>query len=66
MKNYRVKTLSVKDHDKFNLSDFPNFSKSGSIAGMKKKYYGKDAKLVKCGGFIYNVSSSPEIYEAAY
>jgi hypothetical protein len=61
----KVKTIPVKDKDKFNLSDFPNFSKTGSISGMKKLYYGKNALLVKCGGFIYNVSSSPEIYNNA-
>ena len=62
----RTKTIPAKDHDKYNLSDFPNFSKNGSIRGMKDMYYGKDALLVKCGSFIYNVSSSPEIYNAAY
>ena len=44
------------------LSEFPNFHKSGSIAGMKKLYYTKDALLVKCDDYIYNVSSKPEIY----
>lgn len=46
----------------YNISEFPNFSKTGSITGMKKHYYGKDALLVKCGAFIYNVTSQPEIY----
>ena len=32
-----------------NIESFPNFDKSGSILGMKKKYYGKDALLVRCG-----------------
>jgi hypothetical protein len=44
------------------LSNFPNFSKTGSISGMKKLYYGKDALLVKKGAYIYNVSSQPDIY----
>lgn len=44
------------------LSRFPNFHKSGSITGMKKMFYGKDALLVKKGEFIYNVTSSPSIY----
>jgi len=39
-----------------------NFHKSGSIAGMKRLYYGKNALLVRCGRWIYNVSSEPEIY----
>lgn len=44
------------------LSEYPNFHKSGSISGMKKMYYGKYALLVKCGDYIYNVSSNPHIY----
>lgn len=61
----RVKYISVKDKDKYNLSDFPNFSRSGSIAGMKNLYYGKDALLVRSGEWIYNVTRQPEIYHAA-
>jgi len=41
---------------------FPNFHKTGSIKGMKKQYYGTDALLVRCGSYIYNVSSNPDIY----
>jgi len=59
----RVKTLPVSQENQ--LSGFPNFHKSGSIAGMKKMYYGKDALLVKCGSYIYNVSSKPEIWDRA-
>jgi hypothetical protein len=44
------------------LSEYPNFHKSGSISGMKKLYYGKYALLVRCGEYIYNVSSNPHIY----
>jgi hypothetical protein len=44
------------------LSEFPNFSKTGSIRGMKKLYYGKDALLVRKGAYIYNVSRNPELY----
>lgn len=59
----KVKTIRVNDAP--NLSHFPNFSASGSVRGMKKLYYGKDALLVKCGGYIYNVSSQPDIYYKA-
>ena len=70
----RVKTMYVKDKNKpfltaygtVLISYFPNFHVSGSIAGMKRLYYGKDALLVKCGSFIYNVSLCPEIYEFAH
>jgi hypothetical protein len=60
-----VKTIPAADYNKYNLGDFPNFSRTGSIRGMKKLYYGEDALLVRCGNYIYNVSSKPEIYEAA-
>ncbi|MBT2621244.1 hypothetical protein [Chryseobacterium sp. ISL-6] len=57
----RVKIIK-KENAPENLCDFPNFHKSGSITGMKKLYYGKDALLVRCGDYIYNVTSEPEIY----
>lgn len=57
----KVKTIKVADKPD-NLSDFPNFHKSGSVAGMKKQYYGKDALLVQCGSYIYNVTDEPDIY----
>jgi len=45
------------------LGNFPNFHASGSIKGMKKQYYGKDALLIRSGSYIYNVD--PETYEKA-
>jgi hypothetical protein len=44
------------------LDRFPNFSVTGSIKGMRKIYYGKDALLVRKGSYIYNVTSEPDIY----
>ena len=61
----RVKKLSVEDGKIMHISDYPNFHKSGSIAGMKKQYYGENALLVKCGNYIYNVTSNPGIYYSA-
>lgn len=58
----KVKYLKVETGKRLDISDFPNFSATGSITGMKEKYYGKDALLVKCGSYIYNVSSKPIIY----
>ena len=58
----RTKTLYRRDGEKVGISRFPNFHKSGSISGMKKLYYGRNALLVRCGSYIYNVSSTPEIY----
>ena len=60
----RVKTIYVKDYNKFRLYNFPSFHVSGSIKGMKERYYGKDALLVRCGSYIYNVS--PRIYDLAH
>lgn len=61
----RVRYLSVNHPLAKGIDSFPNFHKSGSIIGMKKHYYGKDALLVKCGDYIYNVSSEPKIYNEA-
>lgn len=61
----RVKRLSIEDGQKLGISNFPNFHKSGTVRGMKRLYYGMNALLVKCGSFIYNVSSQPSIYDAA-
>lgn len=63
--SHRVKTLPVKYSDI--VENYPNFSVTGSISGMREKYYGKDALLVKCGSYIYNVTATPSIYyELAY
>lgn len=61
----RTKYLKVSEGKKIGISGFPNFSKTGSIKGMKDKFYGKDALLVRCGSYIYNVTSKPSIYESA-
>ena len=61
----RVKRLPLGEYAKYNLGDFPNFHKSGNVMGMKNLYYGLDAKLVRCGNYIYNVTSNPEIWDAA-
>lgn len=55
----RTLYISKKKSDKawLGLSNFPNFHTSGSIAGMKKQFYGKNALLVRCGSYIYNVDS---------
>lgn len=59
----RVKTLKVSEGS--GLEVFANFHKSGSIIGMKRKYYGKDALLVRCGSYIYNVTPCPSFYDKA-
>ena len=62
---YAVRTIPANEYDKYALGRFPNFHRSGNITGMKNLYYGLDAKLVRCGNYIYNVTSAPEIYDAA-
>lgn len=51
----RVRYMNKAQKAAFNLSQYPNFSATGSIAGMKQKYYGKDALLVRSGPWIYHV-----------
>ena len=60
----RVKYMNKEDKEKYNLSQYPNFSATGNIYGMKKLYYGMDALLVRSGSWIYKVPK--EIYDAAY
>lgn len=62
----RVRYLPVAEGRRAGIEAFPNFDKSGSVIGMKKKYYGEDALLVRCGSYIYNVSRRPDIYWMAY
>ena len=65
MASPRVKYLSVKKGEQIGIDKFPNFSRTGSVRGMRNLYYGKDALLVCCGNWIYNVSREPSIYEQA-
>ena len=60
----RVKYISKRESKNrmVALGNFPSFHASGSVSGMKKLYYGKNALLVRCGAYIYNVSSAPHIY----
>lgn len=60
----RVKYMNKEDKKIYNLSQYPNFSATGSIYGMKKLYYGMDALLVRSGSWIYKVPK--EIYNAAH
>jgi len=60
----KTRYLSVKKGKEIGIDQYPNFSSTGSIKGMKKLFYGKDALLVKCGSWIYHV---PErIYNLAH
>ena len=59
----RVRYMNTEQKKQYRLSEYPNFSASGSVRGMKEKYYGKDALLVRSGSYIYKVP--PEIYYCA-
>ena len=61
----KVKRLSTSDGATLNISECPNFSVTGSITGMRKKYLPKGARLVICGAYVYNVDTRPDIYEKA-
>ncbi len=59
----RTRYMKVKKAESLGISNCPNFSATGSIVGMKKLFYGKNALLVRSGSFIYNVTDKPEIYQ---
>lgn len=61
----RTKTLTTIDGAKVCIENFPNFYKSGSVAGMRALST-RDVLYVRCGNYIYDVSESPEIYELAH
>lgn len=54
----KVRIITKEEGKRVNISRFPNFHKSGSI----RQYYGVAALLVRCGSYIYNVTSEPNIY----
>jgi hypothetical protein len=58
----RTKYLSVKDNRAKLLHQFPSAGPIANIKGMKSKFWGKNALVVKCGYYIYNVSADSELY----
>ncbi|MBD5357711.1 MAG: hypothetical protein HDR88_12020 [Bacteroides sp.] len=61
----RVKRMTIAEGKRVCIDRFPNFHKTGSVRGMKKLYYGAECLLVRCGSYIYNVTSEPQIYNQA-
>ncbi len=57
----KMKKLNIEDGQRLNISRLPNFHKSGSVKGMKKLYYGKNALLVKCGD-LYIIAQQNQIF----
>lgn len=60
----RVKFMTVREGKRVGIDNYPNFSRTGSIRGMKNQFYGKNALLVRCGSYIYNVPE--KIYRRAH
>lgn len=58
----KVKYIKTQRAKEIDLSNYPSCHITASIKGMRDKYWGKDALIVKSGNYYYNVSSSPEIY----
>ena len=58
--NPPMRYLPVSEGKRLGIGRFLSFSSSGSISGMKKKFYGEDARLVKSGSYIYNVTDGGE------
>ncbi|WP_279096675.1 hypothetical protein [Bacteroides acidifaciens] len=61
----RVRRMTIEQGMRAGLSRFPHFHKTGSVRGMRKLYYDSKCLLVRCGDYIYNVSSEPYIYYQA-
>ena len=58
----RVRKMAIEQGKRIGIDRFPNFHKTGSVRGMKRLYYGKNCLLVRCGNYVYNVTSEPRIY----
>lgn len=60
----RIKYLKREMGKEVNISNFPNFHRTGYVPYWRG-VYGKNALMVQCGSYIYNVTSAPHIYEMA-
>lgn len=47
--------LSTKHYSRFNLGQYPSTGYKGNVTGMRKQYWGEEAKIVQCGNFYYHV-----------
>lgn len=65
MAKSKVKKMNVADGDRVGIGDCPNIHKTGSVTQMRRKYWGSNALVVRCGNYYYNVTEKPEIYEQA-
>ncbi len=57
--------MTIEVGKRVGIDRFPNFHRTGSVRGMKRRFYGNDCLLVRVGSFVYDVTSEPEIYNQA-
>jgi len=58
MKNHPVKTVTKAQlkSKAINLDIFPSAGPRANVTGMKNKYWGKDAYIIRSGAYIYKVN----------
>lgn len=53
----KIKYTSVKNYNRLSLGAFPSAGPGASVKGMRDKYWGRDAYILKCGQYFYKVDS---------
>lgn len=51
----KTKYTSVKNYNRLHLYNFPSAGPYPNIAGMRSKYWGRNAYILKCGVYAYKV-----------
>lgn len=54
-------TKAMLKYKGISLSVFPNAGPNPNITGMRRRYWGKDACIIKSGRYIYKVTR--EVYD---
>lgn len=62
-KVYPVKTVTAAQLKRsgIDLDIFPSAGPNSNITGMKAKYWGKDARCIRVGRYVYKVTQ--EVYD---
>lgn len=63
MSEKKYKYVPVSEAKKLNLSRFPNAGPRPNITGMRNKYWGQGAYIIKSGNYAYHVDK--ETFEKA-
>lgn len=61
----KYKYISTKSPFAGRLENFPNAGPNPNIQGMRNLYWGKDALVIKCGAYAYNISRDPAFFTNA-